>query len=59
VSVLDLDETLAHSSFQLVQDVDFVIPVMVDSTVHSIYVAKWPHVNQFLRDMAQHYEIVV
>lgn len=57
--VLDLDETLVHSSFRLVPNVDFVIPVTVDSTVHSVYVAKRPHVDQFLKDMAEHYELVV
>jgi RNA polymerase II subunit A small phosphatase-like protein len=57
--VLDLDETLVHSSFRLVPNVDFVIPVTVDSTVHSVYVAKRPYVDQFLKDMAEHYELVV
>jgi len=57
--VLDLDETLVHSSFRVVPNVDFVIPVTVDSTVHSVYVAKRPHVDQFLKDMAEHYELVI
>mmetsp|Transcript_21890 Transcript_21890/g.31405 ORF Transcript_21890/g.31405 Transcript_21890/m.31405 type:complete len:296 (-) Transcript_21890:96-983(-) len=57
--VLDLDETLVHSSFRVVPDVDFIIPVQVDSTVHSVYVAKRPFVDTFLTEMAQHYEIVV
>jgi RNA polymerase II subunit A small phosphatase-like protein len=57
--VLDLDETLVHSSFRVVPNVDFVIPVTVDSTVHSVYVAKRPHVDQFLKEMAEHYELVI
>jgi RNA polymerase II subunit A small phosphatase-like protein len=57
--VLDLDETLVHSSFRAVPSADFILPVQVDSVLHSVYVAKRPGVDEFLRDMARHFEIVV
>ena len=57
--VLDLDETLVHSSFRAVQGADFVIPVQIDTTTHYVYVAKRPGVDKFLLEMAKHYEIVV
>ncbi|KAI4805220.1 hypothetical protein KUCAC02_009846, partial [Chaenocephalus aceratus] len=32
--VIDLDETLVHSSFKPVNNADFIIPVEIDGTVH-------------------------
>jgi len=57
--VLDLDETLVHSSFRAVPGADFVIPVQIEDVVHFVYVAKRPGVDDFLLEMAKHYEIVV
>eukprot|EP00579_Thalassiosira_antarctica_P004603 CAMPEP_0201893942 /NCGR_PEP_ID=MMETSP0902-20130614/39735_1 /ASSEMBLY_ACC=CAM_ASM_000551 /TAXON_ID=420261 /ORGANISM="Thalassiosira antarctica, Strain CCMP982" /LENGTH=427 /DNA_ID=CAMNT_0048425889 /DNA_START=105 /DNA_END=1385 /DNA_ORIENTATION=- len=57
--VLDLDETLVHSSFRAVPGADFVIPVQIEDVVHFVYVAKRPGVDEFLLEMAKHYEIVV
>jgi RNA polymerase II subunit A small phosphatase-like protein len=57
--VLDLDETLVHSSFRAVPGADFVIPVQIEDVVHFVYVAKRPGVDEFLIEMAKHYEIVI
>eukprot|EP00559_Dactyliosolen_fragilissimus_P009366 CAMPEP_0184856820 /NCGR_PEP_ID=MMETSP0580-20130426/2001_1 /TAXON_ID=1118495 /ORGANISM="Dactyliosolen fragilissimus" /LENGTH=562 /DNA_ID=CAMNT_0027352071 /DNA_START=977 /DNA_END=2665 /DNA_ORIENTATION=- len=57
--VLDLDETLVHSSFRAVPGADFVIPVQIEDVVHFVYVAKRPGVDKFLIEMAKHYEIVI
>mmetsp|Transcript_5268 Transcript_5268/g.7618 ORF Transcript_5268/g.7618 Transcript_5268/m.7618 type:complete len:361 (-) Transcript_5268:197-1279(-) len=57
--VLDLDETLVHSSFRSVPGADFVIPVQIEDVVHFVYVAKRPGVDEFLIEMAKHYEIIV
>ncbi|KAL1914400.1 uncharacterized protein VTP21DRAFT_8918 [Calcarisporiella thermophila] len=57
--VLDLDETLVHSSFRPVPQADFIIPIEIDNTVHHFYVLKRPGVDEFLRRMGQLYEIVV
>jgi len=57
--VLDLDETLVHSSFQPVAKYDFLIPVEIDGTTYQVYVAKRPHVDQFLLEMGKLYEIVI
>lgn len=57
--VLDLDETLVHSSFRAVPGADFVIPVQIEDVVHFVYVSKRPGVDEFLIEMAKHYEIVI
>mmetsp|Transcript_42774 Transcript_42774/g.103474 ORF Transcript_42774/g.103474 Transcript_42774/m.103474 type:complete len:423 (+) Transcript_42774:170-1438(+) len=57
--VLDLDETLVHSSFRPVANSDFVIPVEIEDVTHLVYVAKRPGVDEFLVEMAKHYEIVI
>ncbi|KAG6620167.1 nuclear LIM factor interactor-interacting protein [Phytophthora cinnamomi] len=57
--VLDLDETLVHSSFRPTTNPDFIIPVEIDGTIHHVFVAKRPGVEEFLVEMAKYYEIVV
>ncbi|KAF0270661.1 Phosphatase HuPSR1 [Hanseniaspora uvarum DSM 2768] len=57
--VLDLDETLVHSSFKYVKAADFVIPVEIDGIVHSVYVLKRPGCDEFLKQVAKWYEVVI
>ncbi|SCU82845.1 LAME_0C03092g1_1 [Lachancea meyersii CBS 8951] len=57
--VLDLDETLVHSSFKFLRSADFVIPVEIDNQVHNVYVIKRPGVDEFLKHVGQLYEVVV
>ena len=57
--VIDLDETLVHSSFNPVPNADFVIPVEIDGVVHQVYVLKRPFVDQFLSRMGELFECVL
>ncbi|KJE03954.1 carboxy-terminal domain RNA polymerase II polypeptide A small phosphatase [Cryptococcus gattii NT-10] len=57
--VLDLDETLLHSSFKQLPTADYIVPVEIESQVHNVYVIKRPGVDHFLTEMAKLYEIVV
>lgn len=57
--VLDLDETLVHSSFKYLRTADFVIPVEIDNQVHHVYVIKRPGVDEFLLKVGQWFEVVV
>ncbi|CCX05989.1 HAD-like domain-containing protein [Pyronema domesticum] len=57
--VLDLDETLVHSSFKLLQQADFTIPVEIEGTYHNVYVIKRPGVDQFMKRVGELYEVVV
>merc|ERR1712228_692175 len=57
--VLDLDETLVHSSFKPVNNADFIVPVEIDGVVYKVYVLKRPYVDDFLIECAKYYELVV
>ncbi|KNE62805.1 dullard-like phosphatase domain-containing protein [Allomyces macrogynus ATCC 38327] len=57
--VLDLDETLLHSSFKLVPNADFIVPVEIDRQIHHVYVQKRPGVDAFLRAVGDKFEVVV
>eukprot|EP01119_Soliformovum_irregulare_P008783 TRINITY_DN21892_c0_g1_i1.p1 TRINITY_DN21892_c0_g1~~TRINITY_DN21892_c0_g1_i1.p1 ORF type:complete len:271 (-),score=42.38 TRINITY_DN21892_c0_g1_i1:113-925(-) len=57
--VLDLDETLVHSSFKPIPNPDFIIPVEIEEQIHKVYVLKRPGVDQFLQEMGPLFEIVV
>ncbi|KAG1703904.1 hypothetical protein DVH05_006911 [Phytophthora capsici] len=57
--VLDLDETLVHSSFRPTENPDYIIPVDIDGTVHHVYVCRRPSAEEFLVEMAKYFEIVV
>jgi RNA polymerase II subunit A small phosphatase-like protein len=57
--VLDLDETLVHSSFKPVSNADFIVPVEIEDQVHQVYVVKRPCVDQFMKRMGELFEIVV
>jgi len=57
--VLDLDETLVHSTFQAVPGVDIVLPIEIDGVVYRVYVRKRPGADRFLQKMAEIYEVVV
>ncbi|KAF3399723.1 Phosphatase PSR1 [Talaromyces pinophilus] len=57
--VLDLDETLVHSSFKVLERADFTIPVEIEGQWHNIYVIKRPGVDQFMKRVGELYEVVV
>ncbi|OWK63211.1 carboxy-terminal domain RNA polymerase II polypeptide A small phosphatase 1 [Lonchura striata] len=57
--VIDLDETLVHSSFKPVNNADFIIPVEIDGIMHQVYVLKRPHVDEFLKRMGELFECVL
>ncbi|CAH8487282.1 unnamed protein product [Schistosoma rodhaini] len=57
--VIDLDETLVHSSFKVIEHADFKVGVEIDGVTHRVYVLKRPHVDLFLSTMADLYECVL
>jgi len=57
--VLDLDETLVHSSFKPVINADFIIPVEIEDQTHQVYVLKRPGVDKFMKRVGELFEVVV
>lgn len=57
--VLDLDETLVHSSFKPINDADFQIQIELDGVYHQVYVRKRPFVDEFLLHVAKNWEVVI
>jgi hypothetical protein len=56
--VLDLDETLVHSSFRPVgRRPDYIVPVEIDGRMVDIYVLKRPWVDHFLAVLGERFEV--
>jgi len=57
--IIDLDETLVHSSFKPVKNADFVIPVEIENVVHMVHVLKRPYADEFLKRCGELFECVL
>ncbi|KAI8800133.1 NLI interacting factor [Cladochytrium replicatum] len=57
--VLDLDETLIHSTSRGSRNHDHMIEVLVEKHVCLYYVYKRPHVDYFLRKVSEWYRVVI
>eukprot|EP00359_Climacostomum_virens_P001540 CAMPEP_0204898424 /NCGR_PEP_ID=MMETSP1397-20131031/1281_1 /ASSEMBLY_ACC=CAM_ASM_000891 /TAXON_ID=49980 /ORGANISM="Climacostomum Climacostomum virens, Strain Stock W-24" /LENGTH=237 /DNA_ID=CAMNT_0052066273 /DNA_START=2072 /DNA_END=2785 /DNA_ORIENTATION=- len=57
--VLDLDETLVHSSFKPTSSVDMIVPFEIEGKDHCVFVGKRPGVDQFLAHIAHKFEVVI
>ena len=51
--VLDLDETLVHSSFKPIPNPDYIIPVDIDGRLVDVYVLKRPFLDNFMLKAAE------
>lgn len=57
--VLDLDETLVHSTLEHCDSADFTFPVFVNMKEHTVYVKQRPFLKAFLERVAEMFQIVV
>jgi RNA polymerase II subunit A small phosphatase-like protein len=57
--VLDLDETLVHSSFKPIPNPDYIIPVEIEGKIVDVYVLKRPWLDHFMAAIAGRFEVVV
>ncbi|KAF6143393.1 hypothetical protein GIB67_001337 [Kingdonia uniflora] len=57
--VLDLDETLVHSTLYTCESADFSFAVTFDMETHTVYVRQRPFLKMFLETVASMFEIVI
>ena len=57
--ILDLDETLVHSSFEPFQKNDIVLNINFDGIFYKIYVLVRPGVDEFIKNISKYYELVI
>ena len=57
--ILDLDETLVHSSFKPPENPDLTLPVEIDGSINHVYVLVRPGTLEFLEVLSEYYEIVI
>ncbi|XP_006664898.1 CTD small phosphatase-like protein 2 [Oryza brachyantha] len=57
--VLDLDETLVHSTLEPCEDADFAFPVYFNFREHTIYVRCRPYLKEFLERVASLFETII
>ncbi|KAK4530359.1 hypothetical protein CCYA_CCYA04G1216 [Cyanidiococcus yangmingshanensis] len=59
ILILDLDETLVHSSFKDSTGCDLTVEVDVDDVPTVFFVRKRPHLELFIRVVRQWYDLVI
>jgi Dullard-like phosphatase family protein len=57
--ILDLDETLVHSSFVPFQNNDIILEVELESVIYNIFVLVRPGTIEFIKKVAKLYEVVI
>ncbi|KAK8807078.1 hypothetical protein WA158_003837 [Blastocystis sp. Blastoise] len=57
--VLDLDETLVHSSFKPVPDADHIVDVEIEKNIYHVFVYRRPGAIEFIKKMSQYFEVVI
>ena len=57
--ILDLDETLVHSSFTPFEKNDIILEVDFEGILYNIYVKVRPYAEQFLKNASKLFEIVI
>lgn len=57
--VLDLDETLVHSTLEPCDSADFTFPVNFNFMKHTVYVRCRPHLMDFMERVASLFEIII
>ncbi|KAJ8761186.1 hypothetical protein K2173_001242 [Erythroxylum novogranatense] len=57
--VLDLDETLVHSTLEHCDDADFTFTIFFNMKEHIVYVKQRPYLHAFLERVADMFEVVI
>ena len=57
--ILDLDETLVHSSFMPFEKNDIILNVDLEGTIYNIYVLVRPDAELFIKEVGKIFEVVI
>ena len=57
--ILDLDETLVHSSFVPFENNDIILNVDFESVLYNIYVMVRPGAEEFIKKVSKLYEVII
>lgn len=57
--LVDIDETLVHSTFTQNDQADIVLPIDIEGRTCNIYVQVRPGCCEFLVEMGKYYEVVI
>lgn len=57
--MIDLDETLVHSSFVPISNPDIILHVDIDDKITPVYVLIRPGCFDFLDQLSDYYELVI
>ena len=57
--IIDLDETLVHSSLQFTDNCTFVIPIVLDTVEYNAFVNVRPYAREVLKELSKFYEVVI
>ena len=57
--ILDLDETLVHSSFTPFKENDIILEVDFEGVMYNIYVLVRPYAEEFLQSVSNYYEVII
>ena len=57
--ILDLDETLVHSSTSPFEKNDIILKVELDGVIYNIYVLVRPGAELFIKNMSKYFEIII
>ena len=58
--ILDLDETLVHSSFSRPEGkADIIMPITIGQQIREIYVLKRPFADKFLKRTCELFEVII
>ena len=57
--ILDLDETLVHSSFVPFEKNDIILNVDFESVMYNIYVLVRPGAEEFIKNVSKYFEVII
>ena len=57
--IIDLDETLVHSSLQFTSNCTFVTPIVLDTVECTAFVSVRPYAREVLKELSKFYEVVI